>query len=144
MSSIQDRIQRAAERYARQREFNWDETRVVRNESGEFQEWKNGSSPEPEGPPKPKEKAITTIKGGKGRFDACKTVDDMKALLWKDETIGIYSYNGNKQVEVRKKKQGAMGVRRVATAELVDEMPDYANSKTIRAAQVKQAQYDSE
>lgn len=142
--SMQERIDRAAERYAKQREFQWDETRVVRHEDGKFNLWHTDeSNKEPEGPPKPS-RSVTAITGGKGRFDACQTVDDMKALLGKDETIGIYSYNGNKQVEVRKKQQGAWGVRRVATAELVDEMPDYENSKTIQAAQAKQAQYDSE
>lgn len=142
--SMQERIERAADRYAKQREFQWDETRVVRHEDGKFNLWNTTeSSKEPVGPPKPS-RSVTTIQGGKGRFDACQTIDDMKALLGKDETIGIYSYNGSKQVEVRKKKQGAWGVRRVATAELVDEMPDYANSKTIQAAQAKQAAYDSE
>jgi hypothetical protein len=56
---------------------------------------------------------FTKISGGKGRFDGCKTVEDVKAPLHKNETLGFYRYGGGDQWEVRSIRFGRM--IRVAT-----------------------------
>jgi len=62
---------------------------------------------------------IKNIKAGRSlnRFANCNTVEQMKAKLTGKETIGIYTYGGGKQVEVRTVNSWGRRVI-VATAEL--------------------------
>jgi len=51
------------------------------------------------------------------RFAGCETMEDMKTRLLPKETIGLYTYGGGKQIEVRKVNASGRRVV-VATAEL--------------------------
>lgn len=60
--------------------------------------------------------AVKNIKGGRGRFDGCATLEDIKARMRSTETIGLYTYGGGKQFEVRTIRNGRRII--VATAEV--------------------------